>query len=124
MERERIRALVEQARQAWLAADGEAFANLFTEDGLFVVPGQRWQGREAIRKAVEQFAENYSQIQIDLQQIAVDGERAVIEWTWEDFSISTKKRTRAEDAIVVDFSNGAIRRWREYIDAETPKQPD
>ncbi|UFP96307.1 SgcJ/EcaC family oxidoreductase [Gloeobacter morelensis] len=124
MERERIRVLIEQAKQAWLAADGEAFARLFAEDGLFIVPGQRWQGREAIRQAVEQFGENYSHIKIDLHQIAIDGERAVIEWTWEDFNKSTTKRTRAEDAIVVDFSNGAIRRWREYIDAETPKQPD
>ena len=45
MKPDEIRAMIEQAGQAWVAGDADAFAALFTPDGEFIVPGKRWQGQ-------------------------------------------------------------------------------
>ena len=36
-----MRTLINQARDAWVARDAEALAQLFTLDGEVIVPGQR-----------------------------------------------------------------------------------
>jgi len=33
--------------------DAEAFANLFTEDGILIIGDSRWEGRDAIRARIE-----------------------------------------------------------------------
>jgi len=115
-----IRRLIRQAGQAWIAGDADTFAGLFTSDGEFVVPGKRRQGPSAIREVLAGFAQGYSDIKIDIRRIIVDGDQAVVEWYWEDTKNATGVRNRADDAIVVDFKDGRISRWREYIDTKTP----
>ena len=45
-----VGALIEQARNAWVARDPDAIAQLFATDGEMIVPGQRWQGQAKIRE--------------------------------------------------------------------------
>lgn len=120
MQPEAIRAIIEQAREAWISGDADGFASLFTPDGEFIVPGKHWRSRSAIREVLAGFAERYSSIHIDIRRIIVDGDQAVVEWYWEDTKNETGIRHRADDAIVVDFKDGRISRWREYIDTKTP----
>ncbi|MEP0811963.1 nuclear transport factor 2 family protein [Coleofasciculus sp. FACHB-SPT9] len=84
MNPEDIRIAIAQARDAWIARDGEALAALFTPNGEIIVPGQRWQGQERIRQEVAHFAQQYSDVRIEIQQVIVDGDRAVVEWYYED----------------------------------------
>lgn len=116
-----IQAVLQKARDAWMVGDADAIAQLFAPDGELIVPGQRWQGQADIRAAVIKFAASSVNVQIQIQRILIEGEQAVVEWTWEDTDKNTGRRNRAEDAIVVDFKDGLIARWREYIDSETPK---
>jgi uncharacterized protein (TIGR02246 family) len=120
MEPEKIRAIIEQARQAWISGDASAFAELFALDGKFVVPGKVYRGRVAIREVTASFAVLHSNVTIDIRRVIVDGCQAVVEWQWEDTRTATGARHIANDAIVVDFRNGKIVRWREYIDAISP----
>ncbi|HEY4689325.1 MAG TPA: SgcJ/EcaC family oxidoreductase [Anaerolineae bacterium] len=115
-----IRAIIERAGRAWVAGDAESFAALFTPDGEFVVPGKRWQSPPAIREVLARFAERYSDVRVDIRRIIVDGDQAAVEWYWEDTKNETGARNRADDAIVVDFRDGRISRWREYIDTKSP----
>jgi uncharacterized protein (TIGR02246 family) len=117
--KESVTAIIEQAANAWIQQDPDAFAALFTPDGEFIVPGDRWVGYAAIRKAAASFAVNYSEVKIDIKQIIVEGNQAVVEWHWQDVQKATGKSSSADDAIVVEFQNGKISRWREYIDTRT-----
>ncbi|MBD2085105.1 nuclear transport factor 2 family protein [Coleofasciculus sp. FACHB-542] len=121
MNPEDIRIAIAQARDAWIARDGEALAALFTPNGEIIVPGQRWQGQERIRQEVAHFAQQYSDVRIEIQQVIVDGDRAVVEWYYEDTENATGRRNIADDVIVINFQEGRIGRWREYFDTETPK---
>lgn len=122
-----IKALIEQARELWTSGNADGFAALFTPDGEFIVPGKRWTGPGAIRKVAADYAAAYSNVKIDIHRILVDGNQAVVEWSWQDTENATGRRSQADDAIVVDFQDGQISRWREYIDTQTPTsqaQPD
>lgn len=120
MNQEDIRVLIEKARDAWVAQDADALAQLFTSDGELIVPGKRWQGQEKIREEVTQFAQQSSNVKIDIQRIIIEGSQAVVEWYYEDTEKASGNRNKADDVIVVDFKEGRISRWREYIDTKTP----
>lgn len=122
--REQVTTIVQQAREAWMSGRGDAFAALFIPDGEFVVPGQKWQGRDAIRDVVTEFTSTHSNIAIEIRRLVFDhsisdNHCVVIEWYWEDTQRDTGTKTRAEDAIVIEFEDGKIRRWREYIDVDS-----
>jgi ketosteroid isomerase-like protein len=68
-----------------------------------------------------EFARTHSDIKVEIRRVLVEGNCAVVEWYWEDVETKTGHQTQAEDAIAIDFEQGLIRRWREYIDAKTPK---
>ncbi|AGY59052.1 SgcJ/EcaC family oxidoreductase [Gloeobacter kilaueensis] len=122
MEAKAVQAIVERAATAWMTGDAAAFASLFTADGECIVPGNRWVGQKAIAAALAEFAAGHTNVKISVRQIVADGDHAVVEWSWEDTETATGKRTVADDAIAVDFVRGQIRRWREYIDAQTPSR--
>lgn len=118
LSRSEIASVIETARNAWVSGDADAFTNLFAEDGEFIVPGQIFRGREAIRAVMAEFSQTRTNVQIDIQRTIIDGDQAVVEWRWQDTD-AAGQQTIAEDAIVVDFAGTQISRWREYIDEET-----
>jgi uncharacterized protein (TIGR02246 family) len=115
-----MRTLIEQARNAWVARDADALAQMFTPDGELIVPGQRWQGQAKIREEVTRFAQQYSDVKIVIRRIIVEDNQAAVEWYYEDTEKATGLRNKADDAIVIDFKDGRISRWREYFDTKTP----
>ncbi|WP_245927185.1 nuclear transport factor 2 family protein [Aphanothece hegewaldii] len=115
-----IRSLIEQAKDSWINGNAESFAALFTSDGEFIVPGNRWKGQQAIKQAAADFANNTSSVKIEIHRIIIEGNQAVVEWYWEDTAKVTGQKSPADDAIVIDFVDDKIKRWREYIDTKTP----
>ena len=120
MNPDKIRSVIQQAADAWMNGNADAFASLFLPDGEFIVPNNRWVGPTQIRQVSADFAATYD-VRIEIRQIIVEGDRAVVEWHWEDTEKATGKCNRADDAIVVDFKSDKFSRWREYIDATSPK---
>ncbi|PSN18201.1 DUF4440 domain-containing protein [filamentous cyanobacterium CCP5] len=116
-----IESCIKQARQAWLNADPEGFVNLFAENGEFIVPGQKWQGREQILGAFQAFTSSYFVTTIEIRNLVVQGNRAMVEWSWVDTEIKTGQVSLADDAIALDFQGQSIQRWREYIDRDSPQ---
>ncbi|WP_245894294.1 nuclear transport factor 2 family protein [Chamaesiphon polymorphus] len=111
-----IKATIELAKNAWVARDADALAQLFTEDGTLIVPGQIWQGRDKIRSEIAKFAREYTDVSITIHQIIIDGQRAAVEWHYEDTEQATGNRNQSDDAIVLEVENGRISYWREYFD--------
>jgi uncharacterized protein (TIGR02246 family) len=120
MKPEEIRSVIKQASNAWIAGDANAFAALFMPDGEFIVPGDRRIGQAEIRKVAADYASAYSDVKINIRRIIIDGNQSVVEWDWEDKENASGIRSQANDAIVIDFKNGQISRWREYIDTKSP----
>ncbi|MBF1990919.1 MAG: nuclear transport factor 2 family protein [Fischerella thermalis M48_A2018_028] len=115
-----IPTIIYQAKDAWVTLDGDALAQLFTPDGELIVPGHRWQGQAEISEAVSLVAQQSQDIRIDIERMIISGEQAVIEWRYQETEKATNHRKTTDDAIVVDFRDGRIRRWREYFDTKTP----
>ena len=115
-----IMTLIQKARDAWVARDVDALVQLFTPDGEIIVPGQRWQGQAKIRQEVTRFAQQYSDVKIEIRRIIIENNQAAVEWHYEDTEKATGIRSQAEDAIIVDFKDNRIWRWREYFDVQTP----
>jgi uncharacterized protein (TIGR02246 family) len=82
-------------------------------------PGHRWVGFELIKQAAREFQDSHNQVVIKIRHILIENNKAAIEWRWEDVNIITGERSQASDAIMVDFINGRIQRWREYIDRDS-----
>ena len=121
MTSEQIRSIIQQASEAWITADADAFSALFLTDGEFIVPNNRWVGQRSIRQVAVDFAAQYEVTKIEIRQLIVEDDRAVVEWYWEDREKATGKCNQAEDAIVINFRSGKISRWREYIDVTSSK---
>ena len=120
MTSEQCRSIIQQAAQAWITGDADAFASLFLADGELIVPNNRWVGFAKIRQVTADFVADY-EVEITIQRIIVEGNQAVVEWNWSDKEKATGKCNQAEDAIVIDFREGKICRWREYIDVTSSK---
>ncbi len=114
-----IQQLIQTARDAWIAGDADAWAGLFIPNGEMIVHGQRWVGQAEIRKALSDFTAGTAGVKIEIRRIIIDGNQAVVEWDWQDQD-KAGRLSQAEDVIVIDFAADRIRRWREYIDKETP----
>lgn len=117
--RQIVQALIQRARKAWLEGDAEGFAKLFSADGEFIVPSQKWQGTKAITKAFQDYAQTHTVQVIEIRNIVIEQQHALVEWYWRDLERSTGEVNEAEDAIAVDVEHDFIRRWREYIDADS-----
>lgn len=114
-----LRTIILQAKNAWVKSDAAAFANLFTEDGELIVPGQRWQGRAAIQTESASFLKNFTVV-IKIRTILIDRDQAAVEWDWSETPKAKQQETgQAQDAILINFESRRIRRWREYIDTKT-----
>lgn len=120
MDHHTIEQVVKQAKTAWEQGNAQLFVELFAPDGELVVPGQRWQGSDGIRQAMEAFTQSGAQVAVTIQRIMPTREGAVVEWVWHETDAETGQHHTAEDAIVIDFKDGYIQRWREYIDSQTP----
>jgi uncharacterized protein (TIGR02246 family) len=121
MQPKEIQAIIEQSREAWVRGDADAIAALFSPNGEFIVPGNRWVGREAIRQIAADFFASHSDVKIEIKRIMIEGNQAFVEWSWEDREKTTGRLNQADDAIVLDFQADRISRWREYFDTETKK---
>ncbi|WP_225889165.1 nuclear transport factor 2 family protein [Halomicronema hongdechloris] len=114
-----MQTVIQLARRAWLQGDGQAFATLFGPTGEFIVPGQCWQGPEAILQACQTFMATHQVTAIDIRNVVIQENRAMVEWSWQEVERSSGQVSTAEDAIAIDIQGTHIQRWREYIDTDT-----
>ncbi len=117
--------LVKRQAQAWEQADLTAIIADFAPRGVFMSPGGRWQGPDAIRSAAVTFFETAHQVTIDIIRVIINGNTGAVEWHWSETRLATGTCHAADDAIVfVVGEDGKIVYWREYFDtAQMERQP-
>jgi uncharacterized protein (TIGR02246 family) len=118
---EAIRLVIQKAADSWVTGNVEEFANLFTPHGELITPGHLSVGPEEIQKTSKAFYDTYHQVKIKIINILIENEKAAVEWIWQDVEKLTNKSSQADDVIMVDFRDGKICRWREYIDTASNK---
>lgn len=114
-----MREKIFQARDAWSHRDVDAIVALFADEGELIVPGAHWRGRTQIREAVRQFAQSRRDVKIDIRRILLTTDQAVVEWRYADRASDGSGYAEVDDAIVIDFADEQILRWREYFDTQS-----
>lgn len=109
-----ILSIIEKAIQACRHKNAVGFASLFAEDAeLILLSGHRLLGKQEIERSTADYFDPIDEIEIEIQQITIEGEQASIAWLWQDISKSTHQRHKAENSIEIDFQAGLIKCWRE-----------
>jgi uncharacterized protein (TIGR02246 family) len=114
MRPETIRAIIQQAAHACMTKNAQAFAALFAVNSEIILPGHHLIGKAAIQKITADYLCTLIDIKINIKRILVEGDQALVEWSWEDCNKHTGQKHFRENAIVLDFKYGLIFRWREY----------
>jgi uncharacterized protein (TIGR02246 family) len=116
MDLTQARVLIERQARAWEGADIDACVADFAADALFISPGGRWQGPEAIRTAVKAFFVEAGNVKVEITRVMLDGDQGAVEWTWSEIRKHDGNRYWAEDAIIFEMRDNKIVYWREYFD--------
>ncbi|MEL6461522.1 MAG: nuclear transport factor 2 family protein [Cyanobacteria bacterium J06621_15] len=111
-----IKQLVERQRLAWENANSEAIVADFAEDGVFIAPGISITGKENIKKAAEDYFQEFHNTKVKITRIFSQGNQGAVEWIWSDENKKTGKKSQLEDAIIFELKDGKIIYWREYFD--------
>ena len=109
-----IRNSIQTSADACIAGNAETFASLFTTDAKMIINGNQIVGKTAIEKATAAYLASREQIQVTIHRIIVENNQAVVEWTWEDVKTTTGQQNCTDNAIVIEFKEYLICRWREY----------
>lgn len=107
--------VVMQMIAAWDARDGDAIADLFTEDGvLHSMMIDPIKGRENIRPRIKFLVDNATHMKIAPRNIAVKGNTVFLERT-DNFTF--KGHTGSVPVVgVLEIRDGKVAEWREYYD--------
>jgi uncharacterized protein (TIGR02246 family) len=85
--------------------DGDAIADMFTEDGEIANPGASIKGREEIRKFLNSFKNVTVELNVNTtESITIDGETAVQTGTY-------KQRAKLADGKVVEVEGHFKAEW-------------
>jgi uncharacterized protein (TIGR02246 family) len=123
MNMDEVRELVARQAQAWMQQDIGLALEDFAVDAVFISPGGRWQGWDAIRRAAEGYFAVAAQVTVKIVRVLYDGRYGAVEWTWEETQRSTGLRHAADDAIIFELRDGKIVYWREYFDTAQLAHP-
>ncbi|MDY7022385.1 MAG: nuclear transport factor 2 family protein [Cyanobacteriota bacterium] len=117
MNSENIHAMVQRQAKAWETGDVSAIVRDFAPNATFVAGDYTFHGVEAIQKAAEDYFRQFTNTQIMIKRIIVDGVQGAVEWEWSDIKNDTGELSKAEDAIIFEVQKDSqIIYWREYIE--------
>jgi uncharacterized protein (TIGR02246 family) len=106
--------------RAWQKHDIDAVLALLAEDIVWypAVGSPPVQGRDGVRKVLEQFAPKRRQENWRIFHHAVSGDRLFVEGV-DDYLDDQGRRVAVPYAGVVEFRHGRITGWRDYFDIST-----
>jgi limonene-1,2-epoxide hydrolase len=108
--------LFEKRRAAWLAADLEAYLELWADDMTFQSPvhAEPLYGKQAFGALVRQSLEFSRPLRFEFEHIAVDGAMVLAEWTIAIERRDLQRIIEWRGMSVCEIRDGKIQTWREY----------
>lgn len=110
-----VEELVYKHAQAWKEGDVQLLDELLHEDVIFAYPGRRLNKQETLED-LEYFRDNFSDTEVYIHTIIVDGDDVAVEWQFATTNNETSKRAVVSDAIIGKLKDGKWIIWKEYLD--------
>jgi len=114
--REEAIELFARRRAAWVAADLEAYLELWADDMTFQSPvhAEPLRGKPAFAELVRQSLELSRPLRFEFDHIAVAGATVLAEWTIAIERRDTRRVIEWRGMSVCEIHDGKIHAWREY----------
>jgi uncharacterized protein (TIGR02246 family) len=105
----------EQLREAMEVGDPDWAASAYATDAVYYEPANPpHEGREAIRAYLNDLLKGHRDLRVEVQRIGVDGDSAIVEWTWSFRSGDHRVRDQS-GASVVQVGPAGIVYHRDYL---------
>jgi len=105
----------EQLREAMEVGDADWAADAYAPDAVYYEPANPpHEGRESIRAYLNDLLKGHRNLKIDVQRMGVDGDSAIVEWTWS-FRNGNRRITDRPGATVLEVGPQGIRYHRDYL---------
>ena len=105
----------EQLREALEVGDPDWAATAYAPDAVYYEPANPpHEGRESIRAYLNDLLKGHRNLKIDVQRMGVDGDSAIVEWTWS-FRNGNRRITDRPGATVLEVGPQGIRYHRDYL---------
>ncbi|MGF1590981.1 MAG: nuclear transport factor 2 family protein [Pleurocapsa sp.] len=114
--KKQITEMVIRQAKAWSEQNIEAIVNDFAEDAVFIAAGFKFQGKQQIEQAAQNYFQQFHHTSVKIKRIVIEDKQGAVEWDWRDKERQTGKEGYAEDAIIFELENSQIIYWREYIE--------
>ena len=105
----------EQIREAMEVGDPDWAAVAYAPDAVYYEPANPpHEGREAIRAYLNDLLKGHRNLRVDVQRIGVDGDSAIVEWTWS-FRSGDRRVGDQPGASVIQVGPAGIVYHRDYL---------
>ncbi|ELR97415.1 hypothetical protein [Gloeocapsa sp. PCC 73106] len=106
--------VINQAIKACVEKNARNFAALFAPKGEIILKKDYTIPRAEIETVTQTYFSTLEYIKIKIASLMIQGDRACLEWSWEDYNHETKRQNCHDNVILINFESELIRRWREY----------
>jgi uncharacterized protein (TIGR02246 family) len=105
----------EQLREAMEVGDPDWAASAYAPDAVYYEPANPpHEGRDAIRAYLNDLLKGHRDLRVEVQRIGVDGDSAIVEWTWS-FRSGDRRVSDQAGASVVQVGPAGILYHRDYL---------
>jgi uncharacterized protein (TIGR02246 family) len=106
----------EQVREAFEAGDADWAAAAYAPDAIYYEPANPpHEGREAIRAYLNDLLKGHRNLSFQVERMGVDGDSAIVEWTWSFRTPDNRRVTGQAGATVVQVGPNGITYHRDYL---------
>ena len=124
MTRDELHAFLQLRARYWSEKDLDGIMADYDPEVDYIFPTGHFKGTEQLRDNNQRYLAEFTDIQVDLTRLIVDGEQGALEWTWSETRLADGTRRSVDDAIVFVIRDRKIVYWREYFDTGAFKDPD
>ncbi len=106
----------EQVREALEAGDADWAATAYDRDAVYYEPANPpHEGREDIRTYLTDLLKGHRNLQYTVERMGVDGDSAIVEWTWSFRTPDNRRVTGQAGASVIQVGPSGIVYHRDYL---------
>jgi uncharacterized protein (TIGR02246 family) len=106
----------EQVRAALEVGDTDWAAAAYAPDAVYYEPANPpHEGREDIRTYLTDLLKGHRDLQYTVQRMGVDGDSAIVEWTWSFRTVDNRRATGQAGATVIRVGPQGIVYHRDYF---------
>jgi uncharacterized protein (TIGR02246 family) len=106
----------EQVREALEVGDADWAATAYAPDAIYYEPANPpHEGREDIRAYLNDLLKGHRNLQVTVARMGVDGDSAIVEWTWSFRTLDNRRVIGQAGASVIQVGPRGITYHRDYL---------